>query len=420
MDWNIKIYRDRDFIGSLPKTTQSVLHKEKLFTYGKQNVSFCGLLFHNQNIDVFLPRNSNYSDTEFSKIQIASLILNTIRIYGIEFDSPLTLDDGEIDNQIGGTSLSLITEIITDYKQNGIYAKRQSLNTLNIGKPNWNKTIARSVLYPSGSNSIYLDVFGSKRINSSSCELAKIHASVVKELDKKFSLLMFGCDGVFSEHHIKEPINSDIEYQVYILEKELRVTYSGRDIWLLQSLIDYLKNIKGDCSSEMVIGIRHFQTVWEYMLSKTLTNTVSINKLVPIPAYRLTDGSLVSAPKKGQRMDIVLYNAEEHSYCIVDAKYYSASSISSAPGWSDLVKQFFYAKAIKQIEPDAIVLNTFVFPNSAGILSSAHMQDRQDSRLLDNDYEPIKCAYIEPVEVLKSFVENKKLKEFTDSLLLNE
>jgi hypothetical protein len=417
MDWNITVFRDRDFIGSMPKVTQNLLHKEKLFTDGKQNTSFCGLLFHNQNIDVFLPRNSKYDQSKYSKIQIASLILNTIRIYGIEFDSPLTIDDGEIDNQIGGLSLNLITELINDYRQNGLYTKRQSLNTLNIGKHNWSKTIARSVLYPSGFNSIYLDIFGSKRVNSSSCEVSKIHASIIKELDKKFSLLMFGYDGMFSEHHIQKPISNDIEYQIYILEKELRVTYSGRDIWLLKSLIDYLKMIKGDSSSDMVIGIKYFHTVWEYMLSKTLTNTVSVNKLIPIPTYKLTNESLVSAPKKGQRMDIVLRNRETNTYCIVDAKYYSASSVSSAPGWPDLVKQFFYAKALKQIEPDARVLNAFVFPNSAGILKSAHMQGRQDSSLLDSDYEPVKCFYIEPLKVLISFVENEKLNVFSDSLL---
>jgi len=418
MDWNINIYKDRDFIGSMPKATQNFLNKERLFTNGKKNTSFCGLLFHHQNIDVFLPRNTKYNEAAYSKIQIASLILNTIRIYGIEFDSPLTHDDGEIDNQIGGLSLSLITELINDYRQNGLYAKRQSVNTLNTGKPNWNKTIARSVLYPSGSNSIYLDVFGSKRISSSSCEVAKIHASVIKELDKKFSLLMFGCDGAFDEHHIKEPISSDIEYQVNILEKELRVTYSGRDIWLLKSLIDYLKNIKGDSSSEMVIGIKHFHTVWEYMLSKTLSHTVSVNKLIPTPTYKLTDGSVVSAPKKGQRMDTVLKHPTEDTFCIVDAKYYAATSVAGAPGWPDLVKQFFYAKALKNIAPDANILNAFIFPSSHGPLKSVHMKSRADNSLLNEEYGPILCFYIEPLRVLEHFVENRKMKELSSNLFI--
>jgi len=418
MDWNINIYRDRDFIGAMPKATQKFLHKEKLFTYGKQNTSFCGLLFHNQNIDVFLPRNSNYNEAEYSQIQIASLIFNTIRIYSIEFDSPLSIDDGEIDNQIGGLSLSLITELINDYRKNGLYAKRQSLNTLNMGKPNWNKTIARSVLYPSGSNSIYLDVFGRKRINSSLCEVANIHASVIKELDKKFSLLLCGSDGIFSEHHIKEPISNDIQYQIYTLEKELRITYSGRDIWLLKSLIDYLKKMKGDYFSEMVIGVKHFHTVWEYVLSKTLNHTVSVNKLIPIPAYKLDNGSVVSAPKKGQRMDTVLKHPAEDTFCIVDAKYYAATSVPSAPGWPDLVKQFFYAKALKNIAPDANILNAFIFPNSQGPLKSAHMKLRLDNSLLDEEYGPISCFYIEPLRVLEHFVENRKMKELSNNLLI--
>ncbi len=418
MDWNINIYRDRDFINFMPKGTQNLLHKEKLFTNSKQNTSFCGLLFQHQNIDVFLPRNTKYDETKYSKIQIASLILNTIRIYGIEFDSPLTHDDGEIDNQIGGLSLSLITELINDYRENGLYAKRKSVNTLNTGKPNWNKTIARSILFPSVSNSIYLDVICSKKINSSLCEVAKIHASAIKDLDKKFSLLLFGCDVFFTEHHIKEPISSDIEYQVNILEKELRVTYSGRDIWLLKSLIDYLKNIKGNSSSEMVIGIKHFHTVWEYMLSKTLNNTVSLNKLIPIPAYKLNNGSVVSAPKKGQRMYTVLKHPEKNTFCIIDAKYYAATSVAGSPGWPDLVKQFFYAKALKDIAPDANILNAFIFPKHEGPLKSVHMKRRSDNSLLNDEYGPISCFYIEPLRVLEHFVENRKMKELSSNLFV--
>ena len=419
MDWKISIFRDRDFIGNMPKSTQNVLQKENLFTSGMQNVCFCGLLFHNQNIDVFLPRNTSYDEVEFSKINIASLVINTIRIYGKEFDSPLTINDGQADDVIGNLSLSLISDLLNDYAQNGIYTKRQSLNSLNSGKPNWSKTISRSVLYPSGSNSIYLDVFGCKRVNSSSCEVSKIHASIIKELDNKFSRLLYGSDRMFSEHHINKPLKSDVQYQIYILEKELRVTYSERDIWLLKSLINYLKKREGDHSSEMIIGIKHFHTVWEYMLSQTLSNIVSINKLLPIPTYKLVNNGLVSAPKKGQRTDIVLKKSEENTYCIVDAKYYCASSVKSAPGWPDLVKQFFYAKALKQIKPDALVLNAFAFPNSDGPLQSIHMQDKQNISLLDDDYQPINCFYVKPIEVLKAFVENKKLQKLSEALLLS-
>jgi hypothetical protein len=417
MYWEINIFRDRDYIDSVPLGTKKFLLQEKLLTRGDVNISFCGVVFRERNLDVFLPRNSLYEEDITNKIDLAALVLNALKLYSLEFNSPLTIDDGNNDEVIGGTSLSLISELLNDYIQNGIYAKRQTLQTLNSGKPNWNRTIAKSVLYPSRTNSIYLDVIGSKRVYHSVCEIAQIHASIIRDLDEKFSLIMLGKSSVFTDKNIKEPGLLDIDHRIYLLEKELRGTYSSRDMWLLNSLVSYLKDIKSNYSSEFVIGIKHFHTVWEFMLSKTLANTVNVNKLIPVPSYRLANDDLISAPKKGQRMDIVLKHSEENIYCIVDAKYYSASSVNSAPGWPDLVKQFFYAKALKQIEPEARIMNAFIFPNPKRVLKSAHMMDRQEKLLLDDDYSPIECVCIEPMKVLRHFIKRKKLKELTEKLL---
>lgn len=417
MGWKISLYRDRDYIGSLPLATQSLIKKQKLLTNGGQNISYVGLLFQENSVDVFLPRNSSIDVIQSDKIQIASLVLNAVELYGKSFNSPLTLEDSELENQIGGTSLSLISELLEDYQQNGIYAKRKAVNTLNTGKPNWSKTISKSVAYPSNSNYIYLDVHSSKKITQSICEVAKIHLMIVSEICKRFSVFLFGHELLVKEHAISAPAITSLQGQIHALEKELRITYSERDIWLIKSLISYLKKIKGKSDSSMMIGIKHFHTVWEFMLSKTLINTVNLNKILPIPSYKTNDGKIVPAPLKGQRLDIVLKNPDTNHYAVVDAKYYSAGSVSSAPGWPDLVKQFFYAKSLKEIVPDANVDNAFVFPASGGPLKSAHMQNRQSLQLLDNEYGVIDCFYIDPVEVMYQFVNNLRLVELSDSIL---
>jgi len=415
--WKISLYKDRDYIGSLPLATQSLIKKQKLLTSGGQNVSYVGLLFQENSVDVFLPRNSNIDVLQCDKIRLASLVLNAVELYGRSFNSPLTLEDVELENQMGGVSLSLISELLEDYRKNGIYAKRKAISTLNSGKPNWSKTISKSIAYPNNSNHIYLDVHSSKKVTQSLCEVAKIHFMIVSEICKRFSVFLIGNELQVKEHDISAPSIASLKGQIHTLESELRITYSERDIWLIKSLISYLKKVKGKSDSSMVIGIKHFHTVWEFMLSKTLINTVNLNKILPIPSYKTHDGKVVSVPLKGQRLDIVLKSPDTNHYAVVDAKYYSAGSVSSAPGWPDLVKQFFYAKSLKEIMPDASVNNAFVFPASAGPLRSAHMQNRQSAQLLDDEYGVIDCFYIDPVEVMYQFVNNHRLVELSNNIL---
>ena len=45
--------------------------------------------------------------------------------------------------------------------------------------------------------------------------------------------------------------------------------------------------------------------------------------------------------------DIIL--EDEIGYTIIDAKYYSAKSANTAPGWPDIAKQFFYEKALREV-----------------------------------------------------------------------
>lgn len=420
MDWEISLYRDRDHIGSLPSSTQNLIRKQKLLTNGGQNVSFVGLLFHEKFVSVFLPRNSKKAETDEDKNNLASLILRTIQLYSKSFNSPLSIEDGELQNEVGGTSLSLISDLLNDYKKNGIYSKRSSVNTLNTGKPNWSKTISRSVAYPNNSNYIYLDLHSNKKITQSICEVAKIHFSIISEISDRFSVLLFGSVLRVTENGITKPSTDSIEGQIHILNSELRTTYSERDIQLIKSLIFYLKKIKGSSGRSMVIGIKHFHTVWEFMLLKTLANTVNVNQLLPLPSYRLRDDTIKSAPLKGQRLDVVLKRPNEDRYAVVDAKYYSAGSVSTAPGWPDLVKQFFYAKSLKEILPSAIITNAFVFPRKEGNLKSAHMIDRVTGTVLSEEYVDINCFYADPLEVMRHFVTNMLLHNLSQQLLVIE
>ncbi len=87
----------------------------------------------------------------------------------------------------------------------------------------------------------------------------------------------------------------------------------------------------------------------------------------------------------------------------MDTKYYGAQGLESAPGWPDLVKQFFYAKALSVYCPGAKVKNAFVF-SGQGPLTYVHMKNRETEQTEDIKYPPIKCVYIDPLELIKLYL----------------
>jgi hypothetical protein len=213
------------------------------------------------------------------------------------------------------------------------------------------------------------------------------------------------------------------ERLISILERELRLCFSERDIFLINSLIQYLKVIKGETLTGILIGTQNFHNVWEAMLDQCLEGNV--NAKLPIPVYKTVAGEFIAAPLKGQRTDTILKSEITEKYSVIDAKYYDASSIQHSPGWSDLVKQFYYQKAVAKVfnVPSKSVTNHFVFPGNIPFLSSGHVAHREkiisseEDCLPASEYSPILCHYQEPLELLNCYINGGSLKRLMAEII---
>ena len=117
--------------------------------------------------------------------------------------------------------------------------------------------------------------------------------------------------------------------------------------------------------------------------------------------FKFTDPSLIKS---------------ENSCWVIDSKYYTATGAHNAPGWSDLVKQFFYVKAVKLIYPKIeSIKNIFIFPGVNNSLSNIEMVYREESKdetklaKLAEDFIPIECLYLDPNDVMESYLKSKKI-----------
>jgi hypothetical protein len=419
---NILYLSDRIFLSdkNIPKTLLDEMRTLGLIAPDMLKVNFCGVVSYCDGLAVFFPRNYNTSNI---KLDVSShLLIQALLKYYQNKDSAIYAQENG-DEVIGGRSFTLATSLLDDYRSNGLYVRRVKEKTINSGKVNWARTIARSTSYPTENGPIYLDFFASRSRYISNCETAKIHAQVIKELFSNYGVLWLGVSSYFDERLelLSKPLGS-IEVQIAYLQRELQVTYSERDMFLIKSLIQYLRVQKGSNASKVLIGVRKFHHMWESMLDECLVGKYAVNNKLPVPVYQTIDDKFIPVAQKGQRTDTVLKFPESNRFAVVDAKYYEANSPNTAPGWSDLVKQFYYQKAVSLLEGvNASVSNHFVFPGGSGELKAAHVAERgvivtAETDCLGELYPTIYCHYQDPIKLLEAYVKNHQLTELTDEL----
>ena len=420
-------YNDRTPADALPLHLKEIMAGRGLIsTDGHNLVSFCGMQVDSNGINLFLPRSCEIEHKNYpTQIKIASQLMQSIERYGRESSTAVDpMDDG--DGITGLEQLSLIKALLVDYRNNGLYSRRQVLKTKNTGKPDWKNTISQGVPFPNSKNQpVFLDIFGSKRQYFSNSEVSRIHASVIRRLDSKFAWLL-GEQRSSSAQELKDTPKpqGDIKCQLLILQRELSLIYSEREINLLNKLSKILKQDSGELAGNFIVGLQRFHHAWEYMLKKILENTVDLNSKLPAPVYIYKDGSTKNAFDRGMRADIFLMHSEINQITIIDAKYYAAQTVESSPGWSDLVKQFFYAKALQTSFPEFMVFNAFIFPGKSKIFKQVKMKSRSQSIELTEDidlqFPPIDCYYICPLLVIEHFLTGTRISQKQLSQIINE
>jgi hypothetical protein len=416
------IFLDRALLSKLPSNVAKKLSSSGLTTSGYiEKVSFVGLMMVNNQSYVFLPRGTNLEKQE-EKIVNASNTLKAVEKYSRISKTKIDLfDEGKGERKLN--KLSLIRNLLDDFRQNGIYTKRRTINKLNFGKTYWKKTVNKISPYPSvEGNPVYLDTYGSKKRYFNDCEIAVIHAHVISKLDMNFSWLVTGNLKPLAPELIVYGLpRGDSSYQLSRLKNELSQTYSDRDINILKLLIQYVKSEAGSDQSNFIVGLSNFHFCWEYMLGQVLKYTVSLNNKLPAPAYIDNDGNVLIANEKSMRTDIILHDEGNQQCTVVDAKYYGATTVGTAPGWGDIVKQLFYEKALSKLDINWTIKNAFIFPGCEPYLAKAMIRDRlnstQSNHVFIDDFKPIYCYYANPMEVVSKFITGNKMAELTEQLI---
>lgn len=380
-----------------------------------QKISFCGVIISKDCTYCFAPARS-----DSKKIESIGNLIKVIHAYKNSIDSSLlAFNEDEKGKVIEEISLTDIFEIIDLYFSVGIL--RSKTHTYSEkGRTNWSKTVNREFpVFTNDNVPIYfylhkypVSIYQDDLISSIHCEIILEILQNFHWLDERFN---FVSQDQLSEKKLLSEL--DVEEKISLLNQRLYSTFVSLEIRTLQLLIRYLEKIHESGSNNIVIGIRKFHYVWEFLLRNIFHNVdLKINSLLPIPQYKFADASkpTQNSSQKGMRLDVFIKS--ENSCWVIDSKYYTATGAHDAPGWSDLVKQFFYVKAVKLIYPELkSIKNIFIFPGITNPLSTIKMVYREESKdetklaKLAEDFIPIECLYLDPNDVMESYLRSKKV-----------
>jgi hypothetical protein len=402
----LQFFSDKDVITCLPVLLADTLRKLGIIAPDHSRVQFCGFVSWSDGTAVFLPVNCR--EMNFDAVTAHFLLKALQRYYD---DKATGVREGLGDEVIGATSLSLVLSLVDDYLVNGLYVRRAREYKLNSGKINWTRTISRRVGFPSNNMPVYLDLETSRTHYVSDCETARIHASVIRDIHSEYGELLFGGAQASDVNlELMPPPSGELTAQLAYLDRELSLSYSDRDMNLINSLRRYLERSVGKDDS-LLVGTRNFHHVWEAMIDRCLPRGISVNSQLPAPFYFYNE-NYIPVSQKGQRTDTVIKNKDGNHIAVVDSKYYRAQDPQSAPGWPDIVKQIFYKTAVESVVPETTNVSLhFVFPGYKQALDSAHVGLRTNGPVKikpAGDYPDIHCHYCDPVKLMEDYVNGTK------------
>lgn len=414
----VKVYLDRSYKQYIPDFLKDEITKQAGdIEQDRSRIAFCGFVLRGNEVHVFMPRGTDLNAASSNPTDKAKLLFKCLTKYCRTNESFLQRDGK---NTVVGNPqiLPLITEIVEDFKRNGLYTSENFFHRKGFqGKTNWKKTVGSIMPFIEDDKVIYPHLVN--RFNNSyvSNEITRIHASAITLINEKFGWLLSSPREI---NKFKEERNSRNKlFDIGLIKAELLNVFSDSKIYTLKNLLRLLESdFSNGKADSLSYGFSDFQYVWEHMLRHALSPTHAFNDM-PAPAYLDRAGKEFRKDQKGQRVDIFLYEPSSKKACVIDAKYYDASNTERAPGWPDLVKQFFYAKSLTagNLKTNVTnVTNYFIFPGDALESSPASAYVIDSSGRLDHEFPPIQCLLINPELIINSYVSNSPLAYLREEL----
>ena len=231
-----------------------------------------------------------------------------------------------------------------------------------------------------------------------------IHADIVRQCDNSVGWLVAnkGNKVAPSLQHIRSRFSTTTALS--LIRQERHKQYSEDRLFQLSLMEQFFLNKLGDPkNSWKCVGTVNFQTIWEKMCQNYFRDQKDRLRTPATPAYLHKNNDMTPRKVNSPKPDIIIFEGEYIG--IIDAKYYDLDK--TWPNWTDMVKQFFYAKAFSRDTAFKNINNLFALPENSNMSHKAVVVLNHKQQQLDDEFPPIKLLFLDINEVMENYVSRR-------------
>ncbi len=340
-----------------------------------KSFDFVGIISADNNVTAFLPKIFKDEDIKDGKKceDYLKLVIELLKLEQEKQTEFLLESNNDMElNITEEKSIGIIDFFFRDYEEYGLYENEEVHYIINgHGEINWELTIEEEDAVLSRGRPVYLNLH--TRVNSveENNYIMELHKYILEECIKRASnsplqrvLNIFDIPNI--SFNIFEDRLGDREYQIHMIEREMRTQFSERKVRLLKAMKIFLCSLNIENYSDIVLwGTKQFWRVWENACGYIFGNEYKKGNLYYDQINEMTAGKWIEAEKisKPMKPDIVVNNGD--ILYIADAKYYNEENFCNNLGVQDIAKQFMYETALKEKIPEnGKAVNIFLVPGS--------------------------------------------------------
>lgn len=337
--------------------------------------------------------------------------------------------------------LALAIDLYDDYHINGLYSNEKTIIEENgEGEILWDKTINEKDAYFINDVPFYLDFFSVNKETNEEDFFRRLHRCIITEsyskIEEIFDILDY------------EPINisddeidyfGDKEYIITRLNQEMSRQFIDKKQKQLNIMKNYFLETENSNEDEEIkfIGTTSFNLVWEKVCAIVLGNSldkkledlgldtidntgnITLKEVISKPEWKVSNSDIKHQSAKTLIPDLIVYNKEDRSISIYDAKYYNIilteKLLKNYPGVEDISKQYLYELAYR----DLIKRNNLKIKENAFIMPTDKKMENQDTffeeigevefDIFENmEFKPIRVKLASATKMYEKYLKSEK------------
>lgn len=370
---------------------------------------YVGVILIKNRIISILPKylKSINFDTSTIKREYTELIVQVLKKYNKSSMDISDLYFNSEDKHLLYHKFSVIDYLLKDYYEYGIYENTVDILEENgFGEISWDDTIENETAYLSKNKPIYLNLWTHEVDSDISNYITLLHQFILNESisylkSSEINKILKIMDVPELYFPVNEDVIGDIDYQLKMIDEELKTQFNDRKVNLLKSLKSFILNesFKSDIAFSMW-GTGTFYEVWEKSCAEVLGNEYRPGNKYFKAINKNTKAYWVDIKKYSASMiPDIIFEKDNVTY-LIDAKYYTKEGLKDM-AIQDIAKQFLYLEGIRE-EIEGEYRNIFISPGIDGNFYS-------NVKLPLFLHEKIESIFLNAKDIFKCYTENKKM-----------